>query len=1106
MIAALGILFIGYPLLGNIEDVSPYLFCLTPDTEPFTEKQLMFGKTNIPSLDSLLAQNPGAKIRPWLPASEPHEHVGNIYLNRIYQISGLTENKSSLEHKMESLAKDPYILYTEKEPIIRLASFKTEESGTSIYTPNDPLYSQQWWIRQIEANKAWGLWDIEGGETPGQKNVKVAIVDTGVEWTHPDLIHNIWQNLGEDANGNGKTIVNINGVWQLDPGDINGIDNDENGYIDDLIGWDLEGSTGVQDDNDPMAILNGEAPLNARMHGTHCAGIVSATADNEIGIAGTAFNVSLIPIKVMADNNEDGNITSGYAGIQYAYKTGANIISLSWGSKTYSTSARSVIQTAKNAGCILVASAGNGTDEGFELYEKFYPASYPEVISVTALGPNDKWGKWANYHEDVDIAAPGENILSTVFSSVGSGDSKGYQAWWGTSMAAPIVAGSMALLMSYIPHQTSDWYTNQLLDNTDDIYTINDNPEYDGRLGRGRVNLYKALGQAMKAQLKIQEQRLFILNDDGDGILNPGEQVQISLTLINELGWQDGKNIHVLLRSTVSDIVITDSLATFPDLKSGESGTHSEPLGFYVKPGSSLGDVYLECVILSENFAGSCFEDVLTIPLEISLYQKGFPVPLSELVVSTPLVWDINGDEKKEIVCGTLGGHLMAWTHTGDTLAGFPLLAGGLISGEIAAADLDNDGVLELVATTTSGKVIIFNGSGEILKTYQAQNSIVAAPSIGQIDGGDDLEIVVGTKGNQILAIKKDGSFVHGFPITTDGAILTSVSVADSSYLQPVLAYSTGNGELYLTNARGTPLPGWPVTFDGIQTTTPVLITYQEDLIVAVGLSNGDFVLLEENGSLRKTIKGSAKVLAEPTVVRTPDGPALAYPYDVRKIAVVNINGEFLPGWPLVFDQMSSRVGAGDLNNNGIDEIIGVSSNGKVAIWDIQGNMLPGLPIVMNENIHAGPTLSDLDNDGDAEILFPGNNHLFALDIKSEATASEYLVVGGLRGGGPLRTHRYDYIYTSMKNPLIPTEFKITGLYPNPFNHQAIFTWNQPQTMDVQLTVYDIRGRQISHEVIRGNLGENSFVLTGDGLSSGIYFLRLKADTRTDIIRFVFLK
>jgi hypothetical protein len=1085
-----------------VSAVEPVLFCLTPDTELLSAKAISERITGIPELDSLLTENPELRIRQWLPASEPHEFVGDIYLNRIYQITGYTRSKSGFEKELTRLSSNPKILYTEKEPLIRAHSYPSDPRTETTYSPDDPLYANQWWIRQIEADKAWGLWDIAGGDRPGSKQIIVAIVDTGVEWTHPDLIDNIWRNLGEDSNGNGDVLVNSDSQWQFDPGDLNNIDNDNNGFKDDLIGWDPAGSTGGNEDNNPMAVKQGNAPSSARMHGTHCAGIVSATSDNGIGIAGTAYDVSVMPVKAMADNDENGYLYYGYQGIQYAYKAGAQIISLSWGSSSYSSSARTVVQTARNAGSILIAAAGNGTDDGTELYGRFYPASYPEVISVTALGPNDKWGKWANYHEDVDIAAPGESIMSTVFSSVGSG----YQSWWGTSMATPVVAGSMALLMSYLPGQGSQWYIDQLLNNTDEIYSINSDPEYAGRLGRGRVNPYKSIASILKPQFIIHDKILSVLDDDGDNVLNPGESLNINLTLQNQPGWQNGKNIRAVLRSNDEQILVIDSLATFPDLSAGQTGTHTESITVTALSGAVPGIKQLEFHVYSENSNGSPFTDILELPINVSLYQKGFPVPLSEQIVSSVLVWDINNDGRKEIVAGTIAGKIMAWNDEGDTLPGFPVTTVGLIPGEIAAGDLNNNDTLEMVAATTTGNVIIFDGWGKVIATYKAANSIVSSPTIGQVDGGNDLEIVVGTTGNQIIALKRDGSVIPGFPLNVGSAVRTSVSVAVSGNLSPVLAYSTSGGNVNLTNAQGESLPGWPVNFPGKRATTPVIVTYNGSMIVAAGLSDGSFVLIHENGTVKKILPGLSTVIAEPTLVRTASGPAFAYPYDIRKIALIDYDGNLFPGWPVIFDQIPSRVAAADLNNNGEDEIIAVSNNGKTGSWNLHGEMLPGFPLLLHESNSSGPTIIDLDGDGDAEIFVASSAQLVAWDIKSLSAANHLLMLGGLRGGGPLRNHRYDYTFTGFAEHLIPGNFTITGIYPNPFNPVTTVTWSQPGEGESIVTIYDLTGKEVYQRNISAAQRENTILIDGRGWSSGLYILRIKSGTDYASKRLIYLK
>ena len=217
------------------EDV--FLFCLKPDQAPLTiSREAGEFNSGIDELDYFLNSNPILEIEPWLKHTTQIEHSGDIYLSHIYRIY-LTESKAHTRDLLrDELSSFQFIHSVEKEPIHK-----------PVYTPNDPQYSQQWFLPQIQADDAWNFWDVDGGELPGDRDVILASVDTGVDFDHEDLVDNIWNNLGEDANGNGVTLLYEDGSWIYDPEDINGQDEDGNGYVDDLIGWDCAGYSGLQD-------------------------------------------------------------------------------------------------------------------------------------------------------------------------------------------------------------------------------------------------------------------------------------------------------------------------------------------------------------------------------------------------------------------------------------------------------------------------------------------------------------------------------------------------------------------------------------------------------------------------------------------------------------------------------------------------------------------------------------------------------------------------------------------------------------------------------------------------------------------------------------------
>ncbi|MBV2167958.1 MAG: S8 family serine peptidase [Bdellovibrio sp.] len=309
-------------------------------------------------------------------------------------------------------------------------------------TGADPLFNKQWGMIDIGVTDAWKI-------TKGNPDMVVAVIDTGVDYTHEDLLPNLWRNSKEIPN--------------------NGIDDDNNGYVDDMIGWDF-----VSNDNkpfdlsvDPMEILfKGGNPG----HGTHCAGNVAARGDNNKGIAGVAPNVKIMSLRFISEKGQ-GTTADAIKAIKYAVDNGAKVMSNSWGSEGEEAGSpenqalRDAVQYAQDKGVLFIAAAGNGhkgvgydndTDKA-----PAYPASYDHdiIVSVAALDVNNNLGSFSNWGaKTVDIGAPGVKVFSTVVEQGYTDtviDKFGFKATWdGTSMATPHVAGAAALYWSAHPEKT----------------------------------------------------------------------------------------------------------------------------------------------------------------------------------------------------------------------------------------------------------------------------------------------------------------------------------------------------------------------------------------------------------------------------------------------------------------------------------------------------------------------------------------------------------------------------------------------------------------------------------------------------------------------------
>jgi subtilisin family serine protease len=351
-------------------------------------------------------------------------------------------------------------------------------------TPNDPSFGSQWGLsnasdQDLDAPEAWNT-------ATGDSAILVGAMDTGVQWQHPDLAGpspfvggNIWTNLQE-----------YNGAL--------GVDDDGNGYIDDIHGWDwvtgvtvTSGEDGNTPDNDPMD-FNG--------HGTHTAGIMAAITNNGVGVAGMAGGWSpdqrgcrIVPLRIgwsqTVSGQERGYVRMDFAAqaFYYAANLGVTSVNCSWGSSNDGGIA-AALDYAASHGVVVVSAAGNDNTSTAP-----YLCSRTDVLSVASITSTGARSSFSNYGTWVDVSAPGSNIYST-YSNHGSA---GYATLSGTSMAAPFVAGLAGLLKSRAPYITKNALDTLIISTTDNIDA--QNPTYIGRLGTGRINAATAVSQLFTA-------------------------------------------------------------------------------------------------------------------------------------------------------------------------------------------------------------------------------------------------------------------------------------------------------------------------------------------------------------------------------------------------------------------------------------------------------------------------------------------------------------------------------------------------------------------------------------------------------------------------------
>ncbi len=354
----------------------------------------------------------------------------------------------------------------------------------------DPLFDKQWGMKDVQVTEAHKVHQ-------GSPEVVVAIIDTGVDYTHEDLVNNLWRNpgeMGEDANGKDKS--------------TNGVDDDGNGYVDDVIGWDF-----VDNDNKPYDLkganlLQGGNPG----HGTHCAGNAAAQGNNQLGVKGVAPNVKIMPLRFISADGQ-GTTEAAVAAIRYAIDNGATVTSNSWGVTVSREEAakdkllKEALDYSQEKGVLFVAAAGNGNKMGVGFdndssQTPAYPASFEHdiIVSVAATDIKQERGSFSNWGAtSVDIAAPGVEILSTAVGNLYQDKVKvplmGEAPWAGTSMATPFVSGAAALYISANP--SADW--RSVKDRI--LSTATPTPSMQGKaVSNGRLNVGDLMTQPPQLQ------------------------------------------------------------------------------------------------------------------------------------------------------------------------------------------------------------------------------------------------------------------------------------------------------------------------------------------------------------------------------------------------------------------------------------------------------------------------------------------------------------------------------------------------------------------------------------------------------------------------------
>ncbi len=1110
--------------------------------------------------------------------------------------------------------------------------------------PSDSLFNNQWYLYNtgqnylgIERNEGYyndklvyksgvsdadlQLWQFYFVPPAESTRVVVAIVDTGVDLAHPELVGRFWVNEDEI------------------PGNL--IDDDHNGFVDDTLGYDVSGD--IQTLFDP---IGDNDPSDAIGHGTHIAGIVASRAD-QFGVAGIAQSALIMPVKI----RPNATTAVGVAGIVYAVNAGAQVINISWGTPFESGLLQEAMEFARSNGVFVAVAPGNTGSN-----DRFFPAAYDSVFVVGAGNSSGKMTDFSTWGAHVDIIAPGLDILSLraagtdMYEAIGEPevrvvDPDGlYYLADGTSMAAPMVAGAAALFLSARPDlslvELEEILRLGAIDLVDPLNTGDSLFGPDTVSGYGYINLaasYDLLWhggihlvtpvrrQRYTGDIEIRIAGLAGYEGSwqldysiGQGsedwqYLTSGDELPvdsiayvfndqslegfINFRLTDKYGNSSYSNcVHVRnqklqLQTPVDgsevkyNIPITGS-AYGPDYDS-MFVAYRKQSGPFVRLGGSTGEYFDSLmfdwsvsgvdtgffeVYLYGYFASGVQIDSASIQIT-SAFADGWPRTLASRPGITAACADLNRDGTKEIVVATSGGVYM-YDAYGNLADGFPVADTLDMRCVPAIYDVDYDGEDEIIAASKVG-LHVFNYDGSYVSGFPVMVFTGQIPfgygypnvTIAQLGESEDSAIVFINKIGQIMAYEFNGdpyfyslgglfasfdprisdSHSHGGPTSP----FVTVTDLDGDGLNEVIATysspepSTGLG---LFDAR-TGLPAWDML-------TPTVVSSPRVYGSALGDLDDDgleeIVILGRDtlGTMTLWVKthgrddfpgwpvaipgvdrwiGSYPILADLDLDGIPEILCTFFEYDIASLYIYRADGTLYEtgdgrnSEAAFTDQVTfATPTVANLTGDDYPEIIIRSGhilpgtgNEMIYILDHRARLLPGWPVVTPTrpsqvfSSRYAPLVDDLDNDGLVELVLVSDG-LDVLVWNFDASYDD-----GYNRGRFLIDNRNSGILPPSRIPTgvdvepnsLPVNTTLAQNYPNPFNPATTIEFSLPRTTDVELTVYNILGQEVSILVnSRLRVGHHRVEFDASDLASGVYLYRLKTKEQSITRKMVIVK
>ena len=487
-------------------------------------------------------------------------------------------------------------------------------------------------------------------------------------------------------------------------------------------------------------------------------------------------------------------------------------------------------------------------------------------------------------------------------------------------------------------------------------------------------------------------------SSDNDGLLNPGEEFELTFTISNNSFYLDAQNIEATL-SVDSDIVLDQYSFSFGNINIDNQ--NSITINGYVNDDVDLGDNDFVLSVTADfddlNGLQNQYTKEHHFTINVTLNQSGFPFDANSQIKTSPVVIDFNNDGNNEVIFGDKFGFVRMIDMYGNEIENnvFPFDTGDEIWGSPAAGYVDGDDKIDIVITSKSKHLFVLDINGEKLD-YNANQFLIGTPALGNLDEDDDLEIVFGSYSNpgKVYAINIDGSDVDGFPLNLER---TQKGVALSDFNDNGLddiVIGTESDKVYLIYDDGSIAPGFPYETDDKIRSAPSILNLGDSLLIVTGSKDGSLYAINEDGSLRFSFESDDDIYTSPSFLESSQGTMIFFGSDNGTLYALDINGQLIDGFPIEgFDSFVDSIVFHDLDSDGLAEIIFGTEDGLLTILKNNNGSYEtynSFPASNTFSYSSSVNIQDLDEDGDMEIIAGTTGDVVVYDIKETPSSESF--------------------------------------------------------------------------------------------------------------------